>query len=79
MKTFIFVFVAVITVMALLLFLNWPTFMFMIPLIVAVILVVWSGLEYTSQMEEFAEEVNEEQEFMIIEKDGLPYVVLRSK
>jgi hypothetical protein len=30
-------------------------------------------------MEGFAEEVNEEQEFMIIEKDGLPYVVLRSK
>ena len=79
MKTFIFAFVAIIITMALLVLLNWPTFMFMIPFIVVIAFVVWNGIEYSRQMDSFIEETNDEQEFDVVVKDGLTYVTPRSK
>jgi hypothetical protein len=79
MKTFIFAIVVIIITMALLVFLNWPTFMFMIPFIVVIAFVVWNGIEYSRQMDSFIEETNDEQEFDVVVKDGLTYVTPRSK
>jgi len=79
MKMFAFVFCVIVGSLVGLVFLNWPTFMFLIPFFVIVTFIVWNGLNYSREMEEFTDQFNNEQEFDIVEKDGLTYVTPRSK
>jgi hypothetical protein len=58
---------------------DWQVSLFLIPFLVGVVFVVWNALEYSRQMDTFAEEVNDEQEFDVVEKDGLTYVTPRGK
>jgi hypothetical protein len=74
MKTFIFVFCTLIYTMAVLMFFNWPTFMFLTPFLVALVFIVWNGLAYSREMDDLADLYNKEQEFTVVEKDGLTYV-----
>jgi hypothetical protein len=79
MKTFIVIVCAVVYTTAVLMFFTWTTFMFLTPFLVFIAFIVWNGLAYSGQMEDLAEQYNKEQEFTVVEKDGLTYVEPVSK
>jgi hypothetical protein len=41
--------------------------------------VIYSAIVYKAQMDELIDQVNEDQEFEVIEKDGCGYVVPKAK
>ena len=79
MKTFIVILSAIIYTSAVVTFFTWTTFMFLTPFLVFIAFIVWNGLAYSGQMEDLAEQYNKEQEFTVVEKDGLTYVEPVSK
>ncbi len=58
---------------------NWVVSLFLIPVFVGLIWVIYNAFVYSSQMEELAEQAIDEQEFTILEKDELQYVVVKGK
>lgn len=64
---------------ALLYYSDWHILMFAIPFLVGLFWVVWNTLEYSAQMEEMAEQVGEEWNWEIVEKDHLTYIKPKSR
>jgi len=58
---------------------DWQTSLFLIPFFVGIVWIIYNAFVYHAQMEEFAEQVVEEQEFTVVEKDELQYVVVKSR
>jgi membrane protein implicated in regulation of membrane protease activity len=74
MKTFILIVCAVVYATAVLMFFDWELLLFLTPFLVLLAFVVWNGLAYSREMDDLAEQYEREQEFTVVEKDGLTYV-----
>ncbi len=59
--------------------LDWRIALFFIPFFVLFVWVIYSAIVYKAQMDELIDQVNEDQEFEVIEKDGCGYVVPKAK
>jgi hypothetical protein len=58
---------------------DWKLSLFLLPFAVGIVWVVYSAVIYHSQMEELVEQVADEQEFIIVEKDELDYIVVKPR